>query len=179
MEWDVGAMKLTVAFHVLVLCGLTNEVRALPFRIPDFGRWIVPTLGEVWPKPQSQVSQSNFFVLRPDSFQFLVFAHFKFAINQKVESRFLKIVIKITGEKCDIIENAVNRYHETIFYPGGSARRALATNQSESFEKNSNFRDFLNYVSVSLLKPCESVPPADMDESCKYFLIKKSDVVVI
>lgn len=45
---------------------------ALPFKIPDFGRWIFPTVGEIWPKPQYQISQPNFFVLRPDNFEFLV-----------------------------------------------------------------------------------------------------------
>ena len=66
-------MKLTTVF--LVLCSFSSYSNALPFEIPDFGRWILPTTGEVWPKPQSQFSQPSFLVLRPESFQFLVYVY--------------------------------------------------------------------------------------------------------
>jgi hypothetical protein len=47
-------------------------VRATPFQIPSYGRWQVPTIGEVWPKPQQQTSRDNFFILTPSTFHFEV-----------------------------------------------------------------------------------------------------------
>lgn len=43
-----------------------------PFTLPDSGRWVIPTVGEVWPKPQQQTSTENIFILRPSTFQFQV-----------------------------------------------------------------------------------------------------------
>ena len=47
-------------------------VRAIPFQIPNYGRWLVPTIGEVWPKPQQQTSRDDFFILTPSTFHFEV-----------------------------------------------------------------------------------------------------------
>lgn len=44
----------------------------VPFVIPKYGRWVNPTVGEVWPKPQQQTFSQTFFVLRPNYFQFQV-----------------------------------------------------------------------------------------------------------
>jgi hypothetical protein len=46
--------------------------KSVPFVIPYYGRWILPTVGQVWPKPQQQTYSETFFVLRPTMFQFQV-----------------------------------------------------------------------------------------------------------
>ena len=60
---------------LIIFCCLALQFQSswlLPFKIPDFGRWVTPTIGEVWPKPQAQSFSENFFVLRPNGFQFEV-----------------------------------------------------------------------------------------------------------
>lgn len=49
-----------------------TPAESVPFVIPWYGRWILPTVGQVWPKPQEQTSSETFFVLRPTTFQFQV-----------------------------------------------------------------------------------------------------------
>jgi len=61
-----------------------HPAEKLPYVRPDFGRWIIPTIGEVWPMPQEQISSENFFALQPDTFQFKVkikFFFFKFVLQ--------------------------------------------------------------------------------------------------
>ena len=44
------------------------------FSYYDFspGAWVTPSKGEVWPKPQFQLSQQEFFSLRSESFNLVV-----------------------------------------------------------------------------------------------------------
>ena len=56
-----------------VLFFVLSAVFAIPFKIPSYGRWNVPTVGQVWPKPQTQTSREDFFILTPSTFHFEVF----------------------------------------------------------------------------------------------------------
>jgi hypothetical protein len=72
----------------------------------------------------------------------------------------------VSGEKCDIIEDAITRYYSIIFYPGGNSRETTV-----SFDNplnNKQFRGYLDSVEIQLNKPCEYLPQADMLESCNY-----------
>lgn len=61
---------LLLVFFCLAMKWAPSE--SVPFVIPWYGRWILPTVGQVWPKPQQQTSSETFFVLRPTMFQFQV-----------------------------------------------------------------------------------------------------------
>jgi hypothetical protein len=66
-------IKLLSLFFILVFFQWQQQVVvARPFTIPDYGRWLVPTVGDVWPKPQQQTFSSDYFILRPTLFNFKV-----------------------------------------------------------------------------------------------------------
>ena len=70
------------SFFLSVLCCLVmlwvRPSEPFPFKIPYYGRWIIPTTGQIWPKPQQQSSSETFFVLRPTSFSFQVCSYHPF-----------------------------------------------------------------------------------------------------
>ena len=74
--------SLLLAFCCLAMQWTPSE--SVPFVIPWYGRWILPTVGEVWPKPQQQTSSETFFILRPTMFQFQVLGFGFFPYNLKV-----------------------------------------------------------------------------------------------
>ena len=66
-------IRLYSLFLILVVLQWTQQVvDARPFTIPDYGRWLIPTVGDVWPKPQQQTFSSDYFILRPTLFNFKV-----------------------------------------------------------------------------------------------------------
>lgn len=56
----------------VLIVPLGHAAESLPYTRPDFGRWVIPTKGEIWPQPQQRTASQNVFVLRPTSFQFKV-----------------------------------------------------------------------------------------------------------
>lgn len=69
----------------------------------------------------------------------------------------------MTGEKCDIIDDAIKRYYEIIFYPGG---KAIKTSNSIKTKDSPQFKAFIDSVEINLKNPCEQLPREDMIESC-------------
>lgn len=118
-----------------------------PFDLPKGnGAWIRPTVGQIWPKPQLEQSTDNFMVLRPSDFHF-----------------------QITGNTCDILEEAIHRYYDLIFFPprgSGTSKRfqKLSNKYSMTWEKNENFRGYLDTVVLHVMQPCEKLPSLSMDE---------------
>ena len=160
-----GCRLLLVAGLLAIQWAFPSE--SVPFVIPDYGRWIIPTVGRVWPQPQQQTSSQNFFVLRPNTFQFQVIsvtAHFSLIV-----SCFKCLCYKVVGEKCDIIDEAIRRYYEIIFYPGGLARSPPST-PAIPVESHPQFRAFLDSVAIDLKFPCETLPTADMIERCTFLI---------
>lgn len=118
-----------------------------PFDLPKGnGAWIRPSIGQIWPQPQLQQSTNNFMVLRPNDFKF-----------------------QITGNTCDILEEAVHRYYDLIFFPSkgsGTSKRflKLAKKYRSTWEQNEHFRGYLDTVALHVMQPCETLPSLDMDE---------------
>jgi len=65
-------LSMVVLFLFLSSERWIPTVAAIPFQIPNYGRWQVPTIGQVWPKPQQQTSRDDFFILTPSTFHFEV-----------------------------------------------------------------------------------------------------------
>lgn len=70
-------MFLKTCFIILIAGWAESSTRnsnlRFPFDLPkNYGPWIRPTVGKIWPHPQLQESSDNFMVLRPNSFQFQV-----------------------------------------------------------------------------------------------------------
>jgi len=129
---------------LLIFCCLALQFQSswlLPFKIPDFGRWVTPTIGEVWPKPQAQSFSENFFVLRPNGFQF-----------------------EVIGQRCDILDDALRRYYQFIFNPAGPAEEQVVVTE-EMYANQKNFRAFLDVVKINLQQPCEQYPSENMVEN--------------
>lgn len=95
--------------------------------------------GGVWPLPQSQKSNAAFLVVRPSEFQFVT-----------------------TGETCDILDTAFNRYFGIIFEPPRLFRNKAAN--YKSWKKNPYFAGYLSELEVALKNPCERWPSSNMDE---------------
>ena len=76
----------------------------------------------------------------------------------------------MTGERCDIIDDAINRYYQIIFFPSGKAIRMQRKEEKPAAQKSSDPlqpKGFLDAVEINLKTPCESLPLENMLESCK------------
>ncbi len=85
---------------------------------------------------------------------------------------------QIKGNTCDILEEAVRRYRDLIFYPprgSGTAKRFLKLSKkySHTWELNEHFRGYLDNVVLQVLQPCENFPSLNMDEHCKIKLMRR------
>ncbi len=141
-----------------------------PFDLPKgYGAWTRPTSGEVWPKPQLQKSFDSFMVLRPNFFQFQVSQPRLIFLNTANSTNNIS---QIKGHSCDIIDEAVRRYYDLIFYPSrgsGVSKRFLKhyKKMKKNWETSELFQGYLDTVVVDLMKPCEKYPSLSMDENCK------------
>lgn len=73
---------------------------------------------------------------------------------------------QVVGERCDIIDEAVRRYYQIIFYPGDAGRIPLSYPPPPTpIQEHPQFRAFLDSVEIDLKQPCEYLPSADMLES--------------
>lgn len=142
-----------MASRALVLCvavvwGITPLLaRGVP------GATTPPTGGQPWPMPQVyQPTAVNQF-LNQESFEF-----------------------RVLGQTCDILEAAVDRYFELIFYPDSHRAVQLKARRDEVLrfspynpeQPEVNDISVLHSLTVDLMKECEHIPYLGMDESCRY-----------
>ena len=166
-------MKVYFCLISIFLCSWwrsSESAQPLPFVRPDFGRWVIPTVGQVWPKPQQQTYGQNVFVLRPLTFQFRVSKYCQAKIMLWIIVLFIYTFLlqnKISGQRCGIIEDAINRYYNIIFYRGNSKIVKETSNVPKS-ENAPQSRAILDTVDVTLRLPCETYPYEGMLESCKW-----------
>jgi hypothetical protein len=121
---------------------------------------IEPTVGEVWPKPQSIKTTNQQFSLHPDTFNF---------------------VVNETSEKCDLLTNAFVRYYKIIFYPHTYLSSILHSSTSKTDDNmhrprlktvsrkklfNSNDIPVLKDLYVNVEQPCDQWPHLESNESC-------------
>lgn len=97
--------------------------------------YVEPTEGDVWPRPQMMQQEETYMLVRPGTFRF-----------------------SVTGEDCDILQEALQRY------TGAMLRSTSFRNRESSWRRSEDFNGYLDTVSVNLMKPCEDYPHQDMDE---------------
>ncbi|KAK8374708.1 hypothetical protein O3P69_016133, partial [Scylla paramamosain] len=95
---------------------------------------VLPTVGEVWPRPQAVESQDTYMIIRPGTFSF-----------------------NVTRNTCAILDEALQRYKE-IMFPSTALKR------QDPWKKDGNFKGYLDNLKVTLLTKCETHPHQDMDE---------------
>ncbi|XP_015190676.1 PREDICTED: beta-hexosaminidase subunit beta-like [Polistes dominula] len=94
------------------------------------GSWVLPTKGEIWPKPNQRVLQDEYFLLRPSAFEFRPNRH-----------------------NCDIINKTIDRYMAIIITEARIARTSV-TKQSTARD-HEFYKGELNNLDIELKNPCE------------------------
>ncbi|XP_032675965.1 beta-hexosaminidase subunit beta-like [Odontomachus brunneus] len=126
----------------------------------DSGSWFQPTKGEIWPMPKSRVLKEDFYLLRPSNFD-----------------------IRVSGETCDIVTEAIERYTRIILTEARIARLVTEGQPRTSVRDDPHFRGTLEALSIHLLQPCEQNgehwPHLHMDESYKLEINETSQVAVL
>ena len=143
--------SFTVLFLLLAVISHTHGKRP---RSPLEESSVGVTVGEVWPKPQSVQTGSQQIAVHPDAFHFLVNA---------------------TGQTCDLLTNALDRYFRLIFYPQTYLNYVLnpksAKDEMKPTLKKSlaDLRDapILKRLNVYVQQPCDQYPSLESNESCK------------
>ena len=148
-------------FFLLVICfGSFSYVQSRARQGSFSTIRIQPTIGEVWPKPQSIQTTGQRFALRPDTFQFRT--------NE-------------TSRSCDLLTSAFDRYYRAIFFPNTYSSYILRS-PSSSTDNPVLRRSMLKQGSVPLLKtlyvnvqqPCDQWPTLESNESCNRMISTKT-----
>ena len=121
-------------------------------RLTDF--YVVPSVGEPWPKPQSIQTTTQQFAVHPDAFHFMV---------------------NSTSQTCDILTSALDRYFRVIFYPQSYLKyiihpEAVSHDIKPTVEKSlGDLCDMpmLKRLDIYIQQPCDQYPSLESDESCK------------
>ncbi|CAH4029034.1 unnamed protein product [Pieris brassicae] len=103
-----------------------------------------PTKGHVWPKPQEETKENKYFLFNP--------SHFK---------------VKVLGQNCTILVNAINRYSFIIKNKSGLHHRRNHERRRRRIGRDENYLGGIDELQVDLTEPCEEYPHFEMDESYK------------
>lgn len=92
--------------------------------------------------------------------------------------------MQIVGKSCDILDEAVIRYYNLIFYPtrgSGVSKRFLKLGKkvSHTWEQDERFRGYLDTVTLRVMHSCEKYPSFNMEEQCKHNNNDESNTVCI
>ncbi|XP_012263296.2 beta-hexosaminidase subunit alpha-like [Athalia rosae] len=112
-----------------------------PFRIEP-GPSVNATRGEPWPQPYRIIEGYGFRLLRPSVFRMLV-----------------------TGETCDILEDAVQRYTRIVMTEARAAVRLLGSRRRRHARRDPLFAGDIVALEIRLINPCENLPHLGMNES--------------
>ncbi|KAB7505387.1 Beta-hexosaminidase subunit beta [Armadillidium nasatum] len=102
--------------------------------------YIEPTVGRPWPLPQSETPGDGYMTVDPTDFTF-----------------------QATGESCDILTKAFQRYQSIIFSHENPTMHK-PRNQKERVSENLIGEGQLTSLNVNLASPCEDYPYLNMDE---------------
>ena len=116
--------------------------------------FVVPTVGQPWPKPQTMQITQEQYAVHPGAFHFLV---------------------NSTSETCDLLTSAFDRYYRLIFFPQDYMnyvlnRQTPSQDKKKTWKKSlTDLRDttLLKRLNVQVQQPCEQYPTLESDESCK------------
>lgn len=122
----------------------------------DYGPWFQATEGEVWPMPFRRVVKEDYYLLRLFDFR-----------------------IRVDGETCDIVTEAVERYTRIFFMDVRVANLAVEEQPKMSIRDDPHYRGNLVALSVNLKQPCEDRPHLYMNESYELVIQDTSPVAVL
>ncbi|XP_060535041.1 beta-hexosaminidase subunit alpha-like [Cylas formicarius] len=119
--WTIPFIAFWVLFFVTVEGYVVNP-----------GPLVVATRGEVWPKPQSQNSSENYFILRPKQFQF-----------------------KVNDASCEILENAFERYWKILQENSVPESVKAYASRTRAWLQDVSFLGYIDELNVTLRGRCE------------------------
>ena len=139
---------------LLLIASVVSYGEGKPRRVPSNIFYVKKTVGEPWPKPQSIQTTPDQWAVHPATFHFIVNA---------------------TGQTCDLLTSALDRYFRLIFFPKTYLSHILhPTRQIDPADLKpkkslSDLEDvpFLKRLNVYVKQPCERYPNLESDESCK------------
>lgn len=72
------------------------------------------------------------------------------------------------GETCDIVDEAVKRYKNSLLQTWKKIRKVLKKTKLLNGQLPNNVNESLNSLRVNLTEPCENLPYLHMNEECMY-----------
>lgn len=142
---------------VLILAIVPWQVYSLQ---SESGPWVQSTKGEIWPMPNLRIVKKDFYVLRPSNFD-----------------------IRVNGETCDIVTEAIERYTGIILTEARIARLVIEGQRRIPIRDDPHFKGTLEVLSIRLLNPCEQNgdhwPHLYMNESYKLEINETSPIAVL
>ena len=139
---------------LLLIVSVVSHGEAKPRRVPPNIFYIKQTVGEPWPKPQSIQPTPDQLAVHPAAFHFIVNA---------------------TGQTCDLLTSALDRYFRLIFFPKTYLSHILHPARRidpVEFKLKKSLSDLedtplLKRLNVYVKQPCERYPNLESDESCE------------
>ena len=143
----------SLIFSLLVLVAISASDGKRP-RAPIDMFYVVPTVGQPWPKPQAMQITQEQYAVHPAAFHFLV---------------------NSTSQTCDLLTSAFDRYYRLIFFPQDYMNYVLnrdVPSQAKVKPWKKSLADLhdvplLKRLNVQVQQPCEQWPTLESDESCK------------
>jgi hypothetical protein len=142
--------SFTVLFFLFAVISLSHGGRSRP-SVDAF--YVEASVGEPWPKPQSIQTTAQQLAVHPAAFHFLVNA---------------------TGQTCDLLTSALDRYYKLIFFPQTYLNHILhpgsVNDENKDVPKKSleDLRDtpMLKRLNIYVQQPCDQYPSLESNESC-------------
>ncbi|CAK1553097.1 unnamed protein product [Leptosia nina] len=106
-----------------------------------------PTKGEVWPKPQEETKEAAYLTFNPSHF-----------------------TVKLLGENCTILANAIQRYSYIIKNKSGLHRQRpheRRKRRNGAHRHDENYEGAVEELQIDLTAPCEDYPHFEMNEEYK------------
>lgn len=146
----VGALKLLAILIVLEAGSSTANSQLNSGRKGKVSRVLPKSVGQVFPKPQYQVTTQQQHYLDERAFSF------QYAQGSVV---------------CDILSAAFNRYYKIIFRPQNykinpNSRQSVRRLMKNSLDVHFQAPNLLKRVVVNIKNQCEDYPSLESDESC-------------
>ncbi|XP_043284734.1 beta-hexosaminidase subunit alpha-like [Venturia canescens] len=108
----------------------------------DFGPWVEPTKGEVFPRVAIRSKSPDFLIVRPLAFQF-----------------------NATGQSCDVLKDAMDRYQSILLNEARVALKTALPIPRTYVQQSPLLRGELVTMNINLRNPCEPYPHFQMNES--------------
>ncbi|KAG5868152.1 Beta-hexosaminidase subunit beta, partial [Gonioctena quinquepunctata] len=156
-----SSMTESMNFITVVAIQLALFLYTVECYIEEPGPRFKATKGEVWPKPQHQIKNDSYFILRPQIFQFQ-------AKN---------------SSECVLLREALVRYGQIISDHYGSIAKNLESADHEFHKKSwladKTYLGYLNSLEIILEEPCNDTEYPHLNMNEKYKINIEDDGAVL